>query len=296
MYWGIAMSLILSCRTLFILLVLQASGLADEPRQLTTDGVWKLSPRYSPDGESVYFSQSSNPGRVFLHQLDLKSGNDKQLFLETTTHLFDPVMSSDGRYLAYCQSSGSPQLILMIRDLKEEKTAEYKPAGARSTARRPAFIPGTRLVAFTESGEGGQQISVVDYEGKNRRMVTEIPANNRWPDASPDGKKLVFSSSKAGNYDLYTINLDGTELTQLTRHPLRDIHPAWSPDGTRIAFVSVRDGNHDIYLLEIATGKISRVTTSNTRDDFPSWSPDGKKLVYISQREGSTDLYELAVE
>ena len=139
-------------------------------------------------------------------------------------------------------------------------------------------------------------ISVVDYEGKNRRLVTEIPANNRWPDASPDGKKLVFSSSKAGNYDLYTINLDGTELTQLTRHPLRDIHPAWSPDGTRIAFISVRDGNHEIYLLEIATGKISRVTTSNTRDDFPSWSPDGKKLVYISQREGSTDLYERAVK
>lgn len=290
------MHLNLSCKILAAVLLLPAIGMADEPHQLTSDGVWKLSPRYSPDGESVYYSQSSGGGRVFLHQLELKTGKDKKLLLEATDHLFDPVMSSDGRYLAYCQSSGSPQLVLMIRDLQAEKTAEYRPVGARSTARRPAFIPGTNLVAFTESGEGGQQISVVDYEGKNRRLVTEMPANNRWPDASPDGKKLVFSSSKAGNYDLYTIHLDGTELTQLTRHPLRDIHPAWSPDGTRIAFVSVRDGDHEIYLLEIATAKITQVTDNERRDDFPSWSPDGKKLVYISQREGSTDLYERAVK
>ena len=289
------MHLNLSCKILAVLAMIPTVAMAAEPRQLTTDGIWKLSPRYSPDGTSVYYSQSSNMGRVFLHQLDLKTGDNKQLFLEATDHLFDPVLSSDGRYLAYCQSSGSPQLILMIRDLKEEKTAEYKPVGARSTARRPAFIPGTNLVAFTESGEGGQQISVVDYGGGNRRLVTEIPANNRWPDASPDGKKLVFSSSKTGNYEIYTIHLDGTTLTRLTDHPLRDIHPAWSPDGKRIAFVSVRDGDHEVYLLEIATRKLIQVTRNDSRDDFPSWSPDGKKLVYISQRDGATDLYELDV-
>ena len=290
------MHLNLSCKILAILAMVPAIAMSAEPRQLTTDGVWKLSPRYSPDSESVYYSQSSNTGRVFLHQLDLKTGKDKQLLLEATDHLFDPVISSDGRYLAYCQSSGSPQLILMIRDRQEKKTAQYKPVGARSTARRPAFIPGTNLVAFTESGEGGQQISVVDYEGKNRRLVTEIPANNRWPDASPDGKKLVFCSSKTGNYEIYTIHLDGTMLTRLTDHPLRDIHPAWSPDGKRIAFVSVRDGDHEIYLLEIATKKLTQLTDNETRDDFPSWSADGTKLVFISQRGGATDLYELSVK
>ena len=199
------MYLIRSCKTLLVLLMLSSISIGAEPRQLTSNGVWKLSPRYSPDGESVYYCQSSNPGRMFLHQLDLQTGKDKQLLLEVTAHLFDPVISRDGRYLAYCQSAGSPQLILMIRDTQEEKTAQYKPIGARSTARRPVFIPGTKLVAFTESGEGGQQISVVDYEAKNRRLVTEIPANNRWPDPSPDGKKLVFCSSKTGNYELFTI-------------------------------------------------------------------------------------------
>ena len=202
------MYLNLSCKILVILAIVPAIGMAAEPRQLTTDGVWKLSPRYSPDGESVYYSQSSNTGRVFLHQLDLKTGNDEQLLLEATDHLFDPVVSGDGRYLAYCQSSGSPQLILMIRDRQEKKTAQYKPVGARSTARRPAFIPGTNLVAFTESGEGGQQISVVDYEGKNRRLVTEIPANNRWPDASPDGKKLVYISQREGATNLYELGVE----------------------------------------------------------------------------------------
>lgn len=287
-----------SCRSLAVLLVvltLASVVSASEPRRLTSDGTWKLSPRYSPSGTAIYYSRSSGPGRVFLHHLDLDTGNDKPILLETTDHLFDPVMSPDGRYLAYCQSAGSPQLILKIQDRKEETTAEYKPAGSRSTARRPAFVPGTRLVVFTESGEGGQQISVVDYEGKNRRLVTEIPANNRWPDPSPDGKRLVFSSSKAGNYDLFAIGLDGTGLIQLTDHPLRDIHPAWSPDGRQIAFVSVRDGDHELFLLQLESGKITQLTKNTTRDDFPAWSPDGTKLVYVSQQGGATDLYELTV-
>ena len=68
------MHLNLSCKILAVLAMIPTVAMAAEPRQLTTDGVWKLSPRYSPDGESVYYSQSSNPGRVFLHQLDLKTG------------------------------------------------------------------------------------------------------------------------------------------------------------------------------------------------------------------------------
>ena len=224
---------------------------AAEPTQVTNDGRLKLSPCYSVDGNYLYYSQSSDIGRVFLIKHDLTSGKIVRMFEETTDHLYDAAFSADGKYLAYCQSSGSPQLFLVVKNLEEQTESTYKPIGARSTARRPRFIPGTNQIVFNESGEGGQQISVVNVNGSNRKLVTEISAINRWPDASPDGSRIVFCSSKEGNYDLFSISIDGSNLTQLTSHPLRDIHPTWSPDGRKLAYISNHNGATDIFELEI---------------------------------------------
>ena len=284
------------CNAFAMLLVFFVSSYAAEPKQITKDGRWKLSPCYGVDGKDLYYSLSSDIGRVFLIKQDLATGKTSKMFEETTDHLYDASFSSDGKYLAYCQTSGSPQLFVVIRNLTEQTEATYRPVGARSTARRPRFIPGTTQLVFNESGEGGQQIAIVNVDGGNRRLVTELSAINRWPDVSPDGKKIVFCSSKEGNYDLFTVNTDGTGLTQLTDHPLRDIHPAWSPDGKRIAFVSVRDGDHEIFILDLGSRNVTQVTKNSFRDDFPAWSPDSKKLAFISQNNGATDIYELEIE
>lgn len=151
-------------------------------------------------------------------------------------------------------------------------------------------------IAFASDRSGNPQIYIINTDGTDLHVITNMSEGACQPNWSPDGSVLVFVSpcrARAEFYDdfyssssLYSIKPDGTEMRSMTVVPGSDFDPAWSPDGERIAFASERDGQKEIYVLTVDSGAVIRLTNSplGVENTQPSWSPDGTQIVYTVKR------------
>ena len=156
---------------------------------------------------------------------------------------------------------GDPEILVRapdgrMRQLTRNSVSDYgavwSPDGARL-----AFVRGS------EEG-GGDDIWVMDADGRNQRRLTE-PA----------------------------VTADGV--------PALDMAPAWSPDGRRIAFASTRDGAEmKIYVMDADGGHQSRLSDSApfVTDHTPAFSPDGEHIVFASNRDSveNTEIYRMRAD
>ena len=272
-------------------LLLTGPAISAEPERLTTDGKLKLSPVFTSDGGEIVYSVHDEPTLVALMRLNLADGSQEKVHPVAAAHQFDAAYSADGRYHCYAMSATSPQMVLMIQDLKEGTEAQFRPQGGRAIVRRPTIAPDSSRVVFGISAAGGHQIASVDMQGGNLRKLTESAGLNIHPAYSPDGKQIAFSSSRDGDFEIYVMNADGSDLRRLTHSARRDLRPSWSPDGGQIAFTSARDGNYEIYSMNADGSNVQKITAHPESDDFPAWHPDGKHVVTVSLRRGKFDLY-----
>jgi len=274
-----------------VLLCCACSAGAAEPVRLTHDGTRKMTPVYTAGGEEIVYAAHESPTLVSLVRLKLKDGMREKLLPTIASHQFDPVFSSDGRYHCYARSATSPQMDLVIRDLRESTESVFRPRDSRATARSPSIAPDGSRVVFGLSDINGHQIGSVNMKGQDLKLLTHSPGTNAWPVYAPDGRFIAFSSSRDGDFEIYAMNTDGDAVRRLTHSPGRDLRPAWSPDGKRIAFVSTRDGNEEIYVMNADGSNPRNLTNNSDRDYDPAWHPDGKRLVFVSDRDGQFELY-----
>ena len=62
------------------------------------------------------------------------------------------------------------------------------------------------------SGRGDNKDVYILHPGeKEPRNLTNHPAQDICPAASPDGKRIAFLSDRSGNMDIYTMEIDGSE-------------------------------------------------------------------------------------
>jgi Tol biopolymer transport system component len=116
-------------------------------------------------------------------------------------------------------------------------------------------------------------------DGTGEQQITNDPAEERYPDWSPDGQNLVFFSDKTGRHELYIVSkTDGHwgQPRQITTEG--GVWPRWSPDGRYIAY--------NIYPLSSlavmsADGRDRRVLVPSQPSRLPqdaAWSDDSKTL------------------
>jgi TolB protein len=275
-------------------LVAGSPSRADEPARLTTDGALKLAPVVVENGKEVIFATHEVPNLVAIVRLTLSDGFRRRMHPTVVNHQFDPAFSPDGHLHAYARSATSPQMVLVVQDLRDKKESVFRPRESRATVRNPSFAPDGARIVFSLSDIGGHQINSVNKEAQDLKALTNAPGMNAWPAYSPDGKKICFGSSRTGDFEIYVMNADGSDLKRLTQSPGLDVRPAWSPDGARIAFTSNRDGNYEIYVMNADGSNQQNATAYVARDDHPAWHPDGR-LIFVSDRDGGSDLYLMSV-
>lgn len=283
--------------TLVALVLGVVPAVAGEPVRVTRDGARKIAPTFIQGGAAIVYAAHERPNLVALVQVSFPGGARRERVLPTVVnHQFDPCFTADGHYLAYSRTATSPQSVLVIRDLREQRESVFQPRDSRATARYPSVSPDGSRVVFGLSDLGGQRIAAVDRSGQGLTILAASSGINGWPAFSPDGRRIAFASSRDGDLDLYAMDADGNHVTRLTRSPGRDIRPAWSPDGRRIAFTSARDGDEEIYLMD-ADGSIPRNLTHHAgRDTDPAWHPDGRRIAFVSDRDGQSEIYVIDVE
>src|SRR5919112_1193292 len=180
-------------------------------------------------------------------------------------------------------------------------------AGGASWEWQPRFAPDGRWIAYTSDRDGGDNIWVMDADGRNRRQVTkETQRLLNTPAWTPDGQYVVarrrfvyFVASTAFDYNknvydsIYWIDRYDTQKGRratFVRGAGGAIRPAVSPDGKYLSFIRRVGLKTVLFLREIDTGREWPVFDGLTHDQqetwavygtYPgyAWTPDGKSIV-----------------
>lgn len=132
-------------------------------------------------------STSTESSPPVLYKLDVKSGSVTELpFNGAWDWLSDyPALSADGKDLAVTDSSGGPSGLVVI-DLASMQVTRLDVTGVR-----PARSPDGRWIAYTQTGESGYQVSIIQPDGMGVRQVFESAAfpSTYW---TPDSQHLLI--------------------------------------------------------------------------------------------------------
>jgi len=174
-------------------------------------------------------------------------------------------------------------------------------------------LPAGDLEPYTIVYREGSVVRAVDSDGRNDRIVIDIPAQlsrflvdrsflaGTWASAAPDGSRLALVVSDFENLDavprgewtefaIYLFDPTTKDLRLLVEDGVK---PVWSPDGARIAYRSTR--TQGLWVVDVATGgtqelfSVGYPETENQADWF-TWSPDAQKIAVVKNWGGVANV------
>lgn len=180
---------------------------------------------------------------------------------------------------------------------------------------QPRFSPDGKRIAFTSDRGGGDNIWIMQRDGREKRQVTmeEFRLLNQ-PSWSPDGRYIVakkhFTTARSlGTGEIWLYHVSGGGGVQLVKKP-SETHqkelgePIYAPDGKAIyytknitpgsSFIYAQDSNRDLFNIEkydLESGEVSTAVSGLGGSVRPSPSPDGKKIAFVRREMTRSKLY-----
>jgi serine/threonine-protein kinase len=201
-----------------------------------------FSPRFSPDGKRLAFTQRSAQGSdIWVKDLERDTPSRLSFFPGTSSW---PVWTPDGKYIVFrSDTPAAPGLYLVRSDGSGEVQRLME---GKNLPTPYSFSPDGRRLAFCVTGNGGSP------------DIFTAPV-----EAGPGYPRL-------GKPELFL----GT--------PFTEIHPAFSPDGRWIAYASNESGSLEVYVRPVPGGISSsgKWQISTGGGTSPVWSRDGRELLF----------------
>jgi serine/threonine protein kinase len=214
---------------------------------IVEDSVGVGSPRWSPDGQNLYYTRYDFFGDASIWRV--------QIFPKT------------GR------RRGVPEEV--------HKQLEVLPVGAgfvffsvTQDLRRMVYARGTRFSNLwrVEGGTAGQP--------RRSNAITSGTALRWSPAVSPDGRWVAFAQKTGGLAELFRMPVEGGSASQITFDarvwPASQI--AWSPDGKQIAYESLRARRPQVWIAHVDDGRyqpLSR-TQMSPYSGHLAWAPSSQ--------------------
>jgi Tol biopolymer transport system component len=213
--------------------------------------------------------------------------------------VIDAVVSPDGKYVAYVESSGGRQA-LYLRQVNGTRPIELLPPAA-VTFWGMAFARDGQSVYYGQKGPAqptGQLLQIPVLGGTPHAILSDIESSITF---SPDHSRFAFYrlDLTQATSSLVVADLDGSNVRALSTKRLPDflapgffVSPSWSPDGKRIAG-AVR--NMQSREARLATFD----ATSGSEASFPDrfavatatlWMPDGSGILFIAVPRGGLPM------
>lgn len=219
---------------------------------------------------------------------------------------YQPVWSSNGKYLAFTHSerSGSPSS-LYIQNLEHDLSPRLFMKGD-GEYESPAWSPDGTELAFLHRTRTSTDVVIGQIATGQRRVVNNVFGKRyglacRHLDWSPDGRFLVVNdkASEEDPLSLYLISLADQKKIRLT-YPsmdiIGDVTPRFSPDGTQLAFIRIKyQFQYDVFTIPVVGGEAQRVTSDAKKVADVDWA-DNSHLVFCSNRRGGYRLWSADLE
>lgn len=244
----------------------------ENQQQITHLGAIALSPRISPDGGRLAFSEMTDKGtNIRMYSMNLHRMVSFSLHDGTD---FSPAWSPDGNSLAFSSSrSGDPEIwVSSASGLSPRRVTAY-----RGPDVSPVWNPKTGTqIAWISGRSGLPQVYTMESDGTNVQRLTDggYATSPSW---SPNGQFLAFAWSRhygpgaPGGQDIYVMDIASHRWIQLTHDIGRNDFPTWSPDGRHIAFQNTRGGRSAIWTM-LADGTEQHALTKTANARMPNWS------------------------
>ena len=261
--------------------------------QVTPQG-YTFHPRWSPDGERIYFrwnggdiaSVPSEGGEISIGPLDA----DSKIYDYEVLPGGGNAVSPDGKKIVF---SGAKRV---FRDNKRDWEVDIytipieggepkKLTISPGQDRFPCWSPDGKSIAFMRH----MNICIVSTEGGEVRQLTSeshrvLRSDIAW---SPDGKSIAyFSEDKA----IKVIPVQGGESRVVVKVEEVSGHSelAWSPDGSKLVYSS----KGSIWVVSLDVGEPEEIRTGlDAKATHLSWSPDGKKIAFTASKGGDAELW-----
>ncbi|MEK6201163.1 MAG: Tol-Pal system beta propeller repeat protein TolB [Desulfobulbaceae bacterium] len=241
----------------------------DKVRQVTRHRNLVVSPRFTPNGQSLSYT-SYHKGNQNLYITDLNQSTSTKVLSKRKGMNLGPGWSPDGqRMILTLSKDGNPDLYLLDRqgEILEQLTSR---SGINVSA---AWSPDGTTIAFVSDRSGKPQIYLMDIRSKNVKRLTSKGTENAEPSWSPKGDFLAYSSLSNGSYQICTIApQEGATAFQVTKDSGHHEAPDWSPDGKQLIFSKRVGGNQKIYAI-LKNGSYQRqIFSIKGNQTSPRWS------------------------
>jgi len=271
--------------------------------QITPEAQWPYYPRWSPNGERIYFrALFGEEEKVTIVYVPAAGGEPVEVPLRSERRLVSRVpggglnVSPDGEMIvvsAY-QEPYDPKEGCDVWTIPVNGGRPTRLTSDGSFEGYPCWSPDGRWVAFTDwhaksEDEGFNAIYIVPAEGGEIRQVTseEDSVGGGAIAFSPDGKRIAFFSGGA----IKMIPVQGGQPEVLVAEVKSGRHSqlAYSPDGSKIA----HNAQGKIWITPLNRGVPEELSTGLPKDVRLSefgWSPDGEKIAFFASIGGEDFL------
>ncbi len=268
--------------------------------KLTSRDQNESSPRWSPTGDRIAFTSSTDEGSEIFVFWKQTGALAKLTQLEASPSSL--TWSPDGKWLAFSMkvSAKAPVIVKAPKKPKDAKWAE----APRITDRLKHEADGAGYIK-----PGFNHIFVVPAEGGAPRQITSGDWNHRgqlsW---SPDGQHIYFSANRVEdweyrfrNSEIYKVNVLTQEISALTKQEGPDYHPVVAPNGKMIAFLGYQDKVQayqvrQLHVMNIdGSGKRTLSTPLDRSISNPVWDANNKGLYFTYDDKGNTKIAHISL-
>lgn len=237
-------------------------------KQITNDRSIALLPRWSPQGDKLFYNSYKEGEGPALYMRDMVTGRTTKVSGRKGLNI-GAAWAPDGRSAALCMSmDGEPDIYRI--DLSGKVIERVTNSLGISVS--PAFSPDGSKIAFVSNRAGGPQIYIRGLKEKREERLTFEGRYNTSP-AWSSLNRIAYTGAEDGRFNIFTIDPGGGGLRNLTNGQGNSEDACWSPNGRYIAFSTSRDGGYRIYIMTANGQNQKKITNLKGEQTSPSWSP-----------------------